>query len=443
MLLQHVSGGGPSRFGCYLGHTQHAYLWQHCISGRPLLPGVAMLEAAYAAAGALLPDESVQQLTLQGAAIAAPLLLRPPSAGSGEQLSADVACSSGEVQLVSQLGSGAPTLHLSAGAAVFSTGHAVRPALEPSGSLLVRSILQRQLLAAVPAHWRGEALGSLCRQLLPVTDSYHCHPVMADAATHFGAAFDLDYGSAPRVPVGLGSYIAQTADEPGGATVHSFTAAAAGQLQADGTRVSSFSITDALSLGSLCSRPLGSKPTLAAHAVAAAKAFEQQNFAYAIEWQAAASAVTPYSSASSQLLLARSSSLCLQGDAAALPAARQLVLVPRTCRPSNPAAAAAEGIEMLQRILAAGGSAAVHAFTAAASSTSPTASRDSSSSAMLAALLKVAAVENPARQWLSLAADPQQPLQLRQHGFACSADQQGAELAAGMFRHPKLLRHAM
>ena len=393
MLLRHTSAGGASHFSCRLAVAQHAYLWQHCVNGRPLLPGAAMLEAAYAGAATLLREESEQQAALQGAAVMAPLLLRPPTAAS-VQLSVEVAHGCGEVRLASQLHHGAPTVHLSAGAAALAAVHAVLPARQPSSCRMqLCSILQPHQHAASATYWRGEAVGSLCHPLvLPACDSYHCHPAVVDAATHFGAAFDLHSGSAPRVPVGLGSYTASAAGVAGTAPAQRFTISTAAQLQVDGSRMSSFTIAGAVSLGSLHSRPLGSKG--AAGQPAAQSALASRCFSYQTQWQAAA-ALAPVGTASSQAPLLR-----LQADAGSVRVAAGAGL-PQAALRSYAAA-----LRMLQQGLRPGRQHTLTATvaTAACQQGHPLASPASSSSvaaagaAAVVGLLKVAAREEPAWQ---------------------------------------------
>ena len=67
------------------------------------------------------------------------------------------------------------------------------------------------------------------------------------------------------------------------------------------------------------------------------------------------------------------------------------------------------------------------------------------SSAILSALMKVAAVEAPERQWIAYAVDRHQPHvgQSDDHLAVARCDQHGAELTSGVLRQPLLQRHAM
>lgn len=294
LLLQHIGAAGSSRFECSLSHAQHSYLWQHAVSGRSILPGAAMFEAAYAAAAALRPEDGQQQhCSLQGAGIAAPLLLAAPGAAS-LQLRIAVRLRDGSLQLSgseagSRHGGRPPTVLLAATAAAASEvrGGRQQAAEGPATSALAVQLAQR-LQQSSDCAWAGQALGSLNAQpLQPCADAYHCHPAAVDAATHFGAAFDLVAASAPRVPVSLGCY---TAGRSGPVQANLFAAASAANLQPDGSRLSSFSIAGALALGRLQSRPLGAAQQAAAAPAASAAAgrLASECRTYEVAWQAAA-----------------------------------------------------------------------------------------------------------------------------------------------------------
>ena len=290
LLLRHVPATGSNRFECSLAHVQHAYLWQHAVGGRSILPGAAMFEAAFAAAAALLQEDQQACLGLQAAAIAAPLLLQQPGSG-GPVLRMSLAQAGGAVQLSSLSAAGTkggrPTVHLTVVAAAACAPAAVAPAASPPKPLA----LQLHSQPCTGTAWRGEAVGSLCQQaLLPQGDSYHCHPAAVDAATHFGAAFDLSAGAAARVPVSLGRYSAGAAAT--GKRQLVATAAACG-LQPDGSRVSSFGVvsgrSSVLSLARLQSRPIGSRAAAAAPQLGvAAQRLASDCCTYETVWQAAA-----------------------------------------------------------------------------------------------------------------------------------------------------------
>lgn len=233
-----------------------------------------MFEAAFASVAVLLPEDLQSAAGLQGAAIAAPLLLKQPGTSDGSSsvvMHTAVQHGSGAVQLSSRPAAsgarGQPAVHLAAVAAAGLGSKAATVAFAAIGVAAVVPNQLRQALTSCPA-WSGEAVANVCQQPLQV-DSYHCHPAAVDAATHFGAAFDLSVGTAPRVPVALGRYSAAgSASSTDRQQLAAF--ASAGRLLQDDSRVSSFGIaadgTSVLRLAHLQSRPLGAQPPAAVSA---------------------------------------------------------------------------------------------------------------------------------------------------------------------------------
>ena len=265
-LLTTYAAVGPgvnlSRLECSLAHSHHAYLWQHVVSGRSILPGAAMFEAAHAAVAMLTPGNSAEQNWQQGrvgvnaAAIAAPLLLKPPGQAS-LHLAVSIQRLTGSVQLSSRLASAGSrsSSHLSAIASGCLTASAAVAAakLQHSSGF---DVLRPCLASTAAAVWLGEAVGTLSfASLLPAIDGYNCHPAVVDAATHFGAVLDLETGSLPRVPVSLGRYAASSMQPTNGL---SFTTAAAGSMVPGGRRVSNYRVCNSVTLEQLQSTPIGS-----------------------------------------------------------------------------------------------------------------------------------------------------------------------------------------
>jgi hypothetical protein len=311
-------GGGSSAFECHLAQPHHSYLWQHVVKGRPLLPGAAMFEAAAAAAAAAAAEDSEGgRCALVSAAIAAPLLLGTPS-GGGAVLTVVVQHGGGAVTLGSVAAAaggggsrGGSTRHLAAivcQLAKLPSGRALGAAAQPFSAAAWLRWRQQGAAASSREVWAGEAVGSITQQPLVAapSDGYSCHPAAADAATHFGAAFDVGGGGrVPRVPLALGAYLshggASSVDscesgDGGSSSCSSAAAASTARLLPDGSRVSSFGIARVLTLSSLQSKPLGAGrivggPT--AHAFSAQTAFTAAAelaascCTYASVWQAA------------------------------------------------------------------------------------------------------------------------------------------------------------
>ncbi len=451
MLRQHMAARSSSQLESSLAHSHHAYLLQHIVSGRSILPGAAMFEAAFAAAAVLLPEELQRSAGLEGAAIAAPLLLKQLGAsGSSVSLHMTVQHASGSVQLSSQPAASGrrsqPTVHLQA---VAAAPHASVTVTAAASAGIVPATALPLSLSQVPqagSAWVGEAVGSVCQQpLLPQLDSYHCHPAAVDAATHFGAAFDLSLNTAARVPVALGRYTAgSTSGSTGGQHLAAF--ASTGRLLQDGSRVSSFGIAAGgsrlLQLAQLQSRPLGSQPAAAApKAQLSARAAERlatECWTYQTIWQATQPQLASSSSAvnvnvSAALLLesggkrASVAKLPSSLPAAALASYAATLRMLHTLKPGKQqqltATGSASGAQHGAPVAAAGSRACVAAAGMAA----------------LPGLLKVAAPEEPAWRLGLQLADPAAPLAA---GTSCTdlpaADVHGTAAASSAAFVPRM-----
>jgi len=458
LLAQHSSTAGEraSRFHCQLAYAGHSYLQQHRVSGRSILPGSAMFEAGFAAAALLLPEAQQGQLGLQAAAIASPLLLQPlASSGASQLLLGSVDRQSGEVQLSSRHAvgrAGRGTVHMAAAAGIMNQQAYLvsQQAQAPPAYAPLLLALHRSTTPA--GAWQGQTLGSLCQQTLqPAADSYHCHPALVDAATHVGAAFDTEHGSAPRVPVSLGSYCLVPPRQSASSSIRGcssgsrckeeqqlFATAAAAIVQQDGSRLSSFAIAGRLSLAQLQSRPLGSRPASAAEPAKGSlqRALAADCYSYEIEWQAA-TVLQPAAKVASASPAAPAVVLESNGATAASAAAPSLL---QTALCSYTAA-----LRMLQRLRAGSSerlTATVHGV--ACQQGAPLAASNGSSNglasvgaAAVGGLLRVAALEEPA--W-------QLQLQHADSSAACpaaaasllEADAHGGAAAASISRLPAL-----
>ena len=143
------------------------------------MPGAALLEATLAAAWALNGDRSLAMLSLQGAAIPAPLLLprQPGSAGTPAQIcmSAQGACS---LESASQQGSWTTHLTCQATRAGASPVAAARAKQAPGLAWL------SAVLCAVQA---GRGSAGPVASIAAVgerTGSWRCHPAVIDSSMH-------------------------------------------------------------------------------------------------------------------------------------------------------------------------------------------------------------------------------------------------------------------
>lgn len=447
-LVQLVSSAGSAAlFSCRFSTASSAFLRDHCISGRLLVPATAFFELLLAAGSSAAEDSSKQQLqpSLVGVAIMAPKVLSQDAAGGSGAGQVSLQLNDGAAEVLSVDG----TSHVRG---AFCTAAALPVPLQAAGSgtISARQLLPNsQLGDAYPRHYNFAAISSAAA--CGSGSGWHAQPAAADAGLHLGAVKVAQLGdSASRVPVAVAAVASPAASA---ASMQQWSASELPVVAADRSALCTIRAQLASACFTACglhSKPLPSKPAgaAAADAAAEAKAFEQRNFTYSIQWQAAAgSAVAECDS--SLVPLARGGSLHLLADAvatrggmpAALASARLLAVAAARHGTGNPVAVAAGSIEMLQRILAAGGTAPVHALSISASP-SPAVAEGCPASAALAAVLKVAAVENPSRQWSSLAVDAQQRLPSGSLPTA-TADQHGALLSAGAISHPNLLRQAM
>lgn len=444
-LLQLVSSmGSTAQFSCLFGSASSTFLRDHCISGRLLVPAAAFFELLLAAAGSTAEDSAKRQaqLSLTGVAILAPKILSREASAASDAVQVSLQLSSGTAEVLSADGSS----HVRGSVCAAAT----LPVPLVAGSGIGASGAARLLLVcgqtsgAAPGRHNFAAISGAAA--FSSGSGWSAHPAAADAALHLAAVKVAGQGDgASRVPVAVAAVAVAAAS---GGSTQQWSASELPVVAADRSAVCTISAQLAggcFSASGLHSTPLPSKPAgvAPADAAAEAKAFEQRNFTYAIQWQAAAEAaaaqcasLVPVASSNSVHLLASQSGL-----PAALSSADRLAIVAGRRSPSSPMAAATGTVEMLQRILAAGGTAAVHAVTTAASP-SPAAARTCMASSVLGAALKVAAVENPSRQWGALLIDSQQ----RPHSSGTplgTADQHGALLSAGALCHPKLLRQPM
>ncbi len=447
-LLQLASMAGSTvQFSCSFAGGASAFLRDHCISGRLLVPATAFFELLLAAVSSAVDDSFKKQLlpSLAGVAIQAPKILAQAAAAASDAVQVSLQLSSGAAEVLSADG----TRHVRGSVCAAPAAPAVLEAVASGSSGAARQLVISSLASGGTARrYNFAAISSAAA--CPSGSGWHAQPAASDAALHLAAVKVAGLGgSASRVPIAVAAVAAAAAARCGR---QQWSSSELPVVAADKSALCTIRAQLAGSCFSACglhSKPLPSQkaPTAVADAAADVKAFEQHNFTYAIQWQAAADA--PAAECNSSLVpTASCGSLRLLADAAAstdLPAAlssaRQLAIAAGCRSSANSLAAAAGSIEMLQRILAAGGSAAVHALIMAAAP-SPAATRVSTASAVLAAALKVAAVENPGRQWALLATDCQQQ-QSGDSRSAGTADQHGALLTAGAMCHPKLLRQPM
>ncbi|BDA51455.1 probable oleandomycin polyketide synthase, modules 5 and 6 [Coccomyxa sp. Obi] len=287
--------GGLARFECAPDEAAAAFLRQHRVSGRSLLPGTAMLECCFAAACMLAGEESVDQLALAGASIPAPFML--PAPDQAARRARILACRvhlSGDVELTSSAHrSGAPLLqHLTAIVVKVHVTSIATSSLASTWS--AKPSAWPHVLPHVPAgaasSLRPVALGTICQAGLEV-EGFKAHPSALDAATHFGAVFDTDARQAPRMPVGLSAFSVPAACKAGALWANSGMP----EFLIAGERITSFGLAlpggvPCARLNRLTSRPIAAKSGATNTTPLLATSFQQpdqdlRTEVYEMQWQ--------------------------------------------------------------------------------------------------------------------------------------------------------------
>jgi len=206
-LLYRASSDAVSRatFSLDFNQPRLSYLLDHQVSGRALLPGASMLEAAHAGALRLLSTN--QRPSLIGITIASPVVMSFSTPGAFSKTSTielNVRLDSGHVALQGTLAG----VHLScsvASTALSGQGdHSVRKKILSSSNLIgggIRIIVENDDIA--PAAATGVI--SNCDSHQP--QQYHVHPAALDCATQTGSALQMEASATTRVPVGLEAYL--------------------------------------------------------------------------------------------------------------------------------------------------------------------------------------------------------------------------------------------
>jgi 3-oxoacyl-(acyl-carrier-protein) synthase/acyl carrier protein len=231
---------------CDVQHPGLAFLWQHQINGRSILPGTAMFEAIHASTVSLLGHT---EASLIGTALHAPLLLPKTST----VLSAKVDRNQGNVELGSVSKSG-KQLHATTQRIAPEQTKVVEGRSASKKRKVNRALIGK--IATASAAAAAENKASVCHLDAAgstlVLDNYSIHPALADASTHLGALYDTEQGSRPRVPVLLRCL---RAAEKAKKTLSTASMTDVAVLP-NGDRSSIFNIKDAASLHGLQSRPL-------------------------------------------------------------------------------------------------------------------------------------------------------------------------------------------
>ena len=171
-----------------------AYLWDHTVQSRPLLPGAAMFEAAHAAAARLLVDASSSSAVpaaasaLSGVSIPAPVVL--PAIGSPATavvvLTTAVEPATGRVAISSRASAArAAATHLAGRVARLPLATSATSNQQEHGSAPKRclSFIFHCCVAGASRLLPPSATACVQQSLRYQADQYHVHPAIIDNAT--------------------------------------------------------------------------------------------------------------------------------------------------------------------------------------------------------------------------------------------------------------------
>ena len=433
------------------------------VGGRVLIPGTAMFEACAAAASVLLEGPHMGSAALQGVTIADPLLM-PVQASL--VLEAAVSLRDGSVQLCSiapgrSARRAATKLHCSGVYAAVQQPAAGSDVAEHQAGTASGTIRRLFAAAAVNAdNMQQSAVAGIWVPPSAQQNGYCMQPARSDAVLHLSGAFN--HQAAPlQIPVAMSALVIQSAGSHSCWVHPTATPAPAGSGSSNGGQVSlSYRLhgqqaQPLFELAGLLVKEVGAAASAAAPAVAAAvqpaAAEAPAEFMYSIDWQVeqqqaqaaagslqAAAALTQRKGAWS---VAGDSSVVMQYSAYA------------TSSTSGVVAAAADGLELLQRRLPqmSAGSLSLQVATApsilpssgASCAAAPAAAAPAAAAAAsLGALIKVAGMEFAAVSMRSSRADAATPA-AAQAAAAEAMDAFGTASSGGALLRAKLLRQPL
>ena len=458
------STGSTAIFMAGLDSARVAFMRDHRVASKLLVPATAFLELL-AAAGVLCGDGLHQLPGLTGVSIQAPKVLgQDPHPGDGMSCTLDLR--SGRAEVASADG----TVHVAASTVELAAQRA--PAAAAEGCCPSAASLRSQHSIPGAADQRPALVNWAEIASCPDAGCWLVHPPAADASLHLSAVKVrgvVDDGG--RIPVGVAAVVATP---PRGNPHQQWSASELPIVSPDlASATCSMHIHEAgavkCTVSNVLAKPLpsqrGAKPK-AEDAAAAAVEHEHQHFTYAAEWQAVAAALEPQPHQQQQLVVLRHgaslqlvaegvSAAAAAGDltAALSPATRLRLRQGRHAQYSKqaanlaPSTFVAQAMEVLQRLHAALGSASTPPVEAiglapgrgvAAVGRLPAGAGVQHS--MLAALLKVAAAEQPDSEWGSGSVDPCVPPAQRP---TLAGDVHGLHVQAGLVMQPLLKRYPM
>ncbi|KAK9803914.1 hypothetical protein WJX72_004698 [[Myrmecia] bisecta] len=276
----------------YMSRACLAYLLDHHIQNRALLPGAAMFEMAAAAAQTLAGNPTNGRSLILGITISAPMVLTP---GADALLSCAVSYESGRLEIRS--GSAAQQhnqVHLT-GRAGCEAGLTSPPATSATAALSngSQSVLQTLTPARAATQTLPTAVASVALQpvLGEQPSGYTMHPAVLDSCTHTAAAFAASRGASSegltRIPAALEAFSARKSASP---TTTAWCRGTLQQMLADGSVLTSFAILIAQAAPAVTISGFLAKVVRAAGLARKSAGAAVATTEYEIVWQAEATA---------------------------------------------------------------------------------------------------------------------------------------------------------
>lgn len=262
-FLQQQSAQHTITLHCrFSSRARLAYLLDHVVMGRPLLPAAAMMELAAAAAATLTQDsahDSGDFLSISNMSISAPIIL--PAADAEDSKEFEVMCSvdstTGQLRIgytysqaeVSGAGFEPTTCATATASLVKPTGHQSQQGtgLQAAAATLLADSIRQSVAAATAESAASTAnpIGTIAAVSEDwAASGYFSAPQQVDSALHLGV---VSPGSGAKVPVALGSFLVPSAAARGagtGATLASTCSSSSGTT-ASGLSTSSFLLSSA------------------------------------------------------------------------------------------------------------------------------------------------------------------------------------------------------
>jgi acyl transferase domain-containing protein/short-subunit dehydrogenase/acyl carrier protein len=274
-----------------------AYLLDHVVSGRALLPAAAMVEACHAVAGMLLAQRQ-QSASLINVSIASPLVLSASSTAKMLEVTSDAETGRLTMASIGARG-GTTTTHLSC---TVGNHRAVSFILnlerhEGLTSNIMAALSMQPPTLTVRSVSPPSATATLASNGLSVPQpQYHMHPATLDCATQTGSAMQVGAASITRVPVGVAVYCGPSRSA-GDAINPTFTAIATiqGRDESTDSVVCGYKVDDLNSISAEMSalqfKPIGGAGIAVTGRISTGAASTNEDISplpglYAVDWQA-------------------------------------------------------------------------------------------------------------------------------------------------------------